>query len=51
MKIDTSVWQRYSDLGKKMQGPAVYLTMTGRAREAVREILTTELVVMMEWIR
>ena len=36
---------------KKMQGPAVYLAMTGRAREAVREILTTEPVVMMEWIR
>ena len=34
-----------------MQGPAVYLAMTGRAREAVREILTTEPVVMMEWIR
>ena len=42
-KNDITVWQMFTDLDKKKQGPAVYLAMTGRAREAVREIPAAEL--------
>ena len=42
-KNDITVWQMFTDLDKKKQGFAVYLAMTGRAREAVREIPTREL--------
>ena len=33
----------FTDLNKKKQGPTAYLTMTRRAREAVRDISTAEL--------
>ena len=42
-KNDIEVWEMFTDLDKKKRGPAVYLTMTGRARDAVREIPAAEL--------
>ena len=35
-KNDVEVWRMYTDLDKKKIGPAVYLSLTNRAREAVR---------------
>ena len=32
----------FTDLDKKKQGLAVYLAMTGRARETVKEIIAAE---------
>ena len=40
---DVKIWQLFTDLEKKKQGPALYLTLTGRARECVRE-LTPEVI-------
>ena len=40
---DVRIWQLFTDLEKKKQGPALYLTLTGRARECVRE-LTPEVI-------
>ena len=37
-KNDLEVWKLFTDTGKKKMGPAVYLTLTGRAREAVRDL-------------
>ena len=37
-KNDVNVWQMFTDIKKEKQGPAVYLTLTGRARDAVREL-------------
>ena len=34
-KNDLDVWQLYGDLNKKKRGPAVYLTLSGRARECI----------------
>ena len=39
----TNVWQMLADLDKKKQGPAVYLAMTGRAREVVSKTPAEEL--------
>ena len=40
---DVKIWQLFTDLEKKMQGPALYLTSTGRARECVHK-LTPEVI-------
>ena len=40
---DVKIWQLFTDLEKKKQGPALYLTLSGRARECVRE-LTPEVI-------
>ena len=40
---DVKIWQLFTDLEKKKQGPALYLTLTGRACECVRE-LTPEVI-------
>ena len=40
---DVKIWQLFTDLEKKKQGPALYLTLTGRAHECVRE-LTPEVI-------
>ena len=32
---DLKIWQLFTDLPKAKQGPAVYLSLTGRARECV----------------
>ena len=37
-KNDLDVWKSFTDTEKKKMGPAVYLTLTGRAREAVRDL-------------
>ena len=37
-KGDLAIWQLYTDLDKKKQGPAVYLMLSGRARECVRDL-------------
>ena len=37
-KNDLEVWKLFTDTEKKKMGPAVYLTLTGRAREAVRDL-------------
>ena len=42
-KNDINMWQMFADLNKKKQEPAVYLTMTGRAREAIWKIPTARL--------
>ena len=42
-KNDIEVWQMYTDLDRKKQGPAVYLSLTDRAREVVRSIKPAEL--------
>ena len=31
-KDDVEIWQMFTSLEKKKQGPAVYLSLTGRAR-------------------
>ena len=38
-----NVWQMLADLDKKKQGPAVYLAMTGRARDVVSKTPAEEL--------
>ena len=42
-KNDVEIWQMFTELAKKKQGPAVYLSLTGRAREAVRGIPSNEI--------
>ena len=42
-KNDLAIWQLYTDLDKKKRGPAVYLSLSGRAREAVRSIPAADL--------
>ena len=38
MENDLPIWKMFTDLEKKKQGPAVYLTLSGRARECVRDL-------------
>ena len=40
---DLKIWQLLTDLPKAKQGPAVYLSLTGRARECVRDITPEQL--------
>ena len=42
-KNDIEVWQMFTDIDQKKRGPAVYLSLTGKAREAVRDIKPAEL--------
>ena len=35
---DLKIWQLFTDLEIERQGPAVYLSLTGRARECVRDL-------------
>ena len=42
-KNDIEVWQMFTDIEEKKRGPAVYLSLTGKAREAVRDIRPAEL--------
>ena len=42
-KGDLAIWQLYTDLDKKKQGPAVYLLLSGRARECVRDLKPEEI--------
>ena len=36
-KKDLTIWQQFTELEKK-QGPALYLSLSGKARECVREL-------------
>ena len=42
-KNDINVLEMFTDIAKKKRGPAVYLSLRGRARDAVREIPFAEL--------
>ena len=42
-KNDLEIWETFTDLSKSKQGPAVYLSLTGKAREAVRDIKAAQL--------
>ena len=42
-KNDIEVWQLFTDMEAEKQGPAVYLTLTGRAREGVCGLLPADL--------
>ena len=35
---EIEIWQAFTDLAKAKQGPAIFLTLEGRAREAVLEL-------------
>ena len=40
---DVEIWQMFTELPAKKQGPAVYLSLKGRAREAVRDLSPIEI--------
>ena len=40
---DLKIWQLFTDLEKAKQGPAVYLSLTGRARECIRDLTPEQL--------
>ena len=42
-KSDLHIWELYNDMEKKRQGPAVYLGLTGRARECIRDLRPDEI--------
>ena len=42
-KNDVNIWKLYTDLDKKKRGPALYLTLTGKARECVRSLKAEEI--------
>ena len=42
-KNDLAIWQLYTDLENKRQGPAVYLGLSGRARECIRGLKPEEI--------
>ena len=42
-KNDVEVWQAFTKEEPKRQGPAVYLSLKGKAREAVRGIPVNDL--------
>ena len=42
-KQDMEIWQMFTELEKKKQGPAVYLNLEGKARECLRDIKPEEL--------
>ena len=37
-KKEIKIWQVFTDLPKKKQGPVIFLTLSGKAREAVLEL-------------
>ena len=37
-KRDVEIWKMFTDLEKKKQGPALYLSLKGNAKECVREL-------------
>ena len=42
-KYDVTVWQMYTDLAPAKQGPALYLSLEGKALECARGIEITKL--------
>ena len=37
-RADFEIWEMFTDLEKKKRGPAVFLSLTGQARECVRAL-------------
>ena len=37
-KADLSIWKLFTELEAKKQGPALYLSLSGKARECVRAL-------------
>ena len=37
-KTDLSIWELFTELDKKKRGPALYLSLSGKARECVRAL-------------
>ena len=48
LKSDIEIWQLFTDIRDIKQGPAVYLTLRGRARDAVRGLTAGEIGAAME---
>ena len=44
-KNDLAVWEMFTDYAAEKRGPAVYLVLSGKARDAVREIAAANLAV------
>ena len=44
-KNDLAVWEMFTDYAAEKRGPAVYLVLSGKARDAVREIPAANLAV------
>ena len=42
-KRDLSIWESFTDLADKKKGPAVYLSLSKKARESVRDIQVAEI--------
>ena len=42
-KADLEIWQMYTDINSRKQGPAVYLSLKGRARDAIRGVTTDQI--------
>ena len=42
-KNDLQIWESFTDLEAKKKGPAVYLSLTGKARESVRNLKAADL--------
>lgn len=42
-KNDLTIWQMYTDINKCKQCPAVFLSLTGRARDCVRDLQPQEI--------
>ena len=40
---DIGIWQLYTDLDKAKQGPAVYLSLSGKARDSIRDLKVEEI--------
>ena len=42
-RADLEIWEMFTDLEKKKRGPAVFLSLTGQAREHVRALGAEEI--------
>ena len=42
-KEDIAIWEMFSDLDKPKQAQAIYLSLTGKAKEAVRDVKASDL--------
>ena len=42
-KADVEIWQLYTNIAAEKQGPAVYLSLKGQARDAVRGLTAAEI--------
>ena len=42
-KGEIAIWQAFTDLSAEKQGPAIFLTLSGKAREAVLQLDVSKL--------